>query len=195
MISVDKVDSKRFYFSLSSIVDYECRDRRIEKALESPAFTQRRDAEAYQQKTSTFYDTIDILAIVVTTILLMTADYKDISKNHFTWTLSYLSCIKDECGRTPPNVRGIINHIKMLDPNIDSLIATGSTDTEDMPENQIKVTTANSQATNQPSSTNPPSPTDQQPEQNQQPEPNPEAETEEGPTAELNIQSKSFEAN
>lgn len=51
-------------------------------------------------------DSIDILAIVVTTVMLLAAGYGEIPKNHLRWTLSYLECVQDEYGNSPPNVRG-----------------------------------------------------------------------------------------
>lgn len=69
-------------------------------------------------------DTIDILAIVITTVMLLAVGYNDISKSHLRWTFSYLSCIKDETAHIPPNIKGILNHLKMLDGTIDSFIET-----------------------------------------------------------------------
>lgn len=65
-----------------------------------------------------------ILSIVISTIMLLSVGYKDITKDHLRWTLSYLECVKDELGNYPPNVRGIMNHIKVIDDTLESFNET-----------------------------------------------------------------------
>lgn len=65
-----------------------------------------------------------ILSITISSIMLMAVDYKDLSKDHLRWTLSYLECVKDEYGNYPPNVRGIMNQIKLIDENLASFHET-----------------------------------------------------------------------
>ncbi|KAJ8942759.1 hypothetical protein NQ314_009970 [Rhamnusium bicolor] len=64
------------------------------------------------------HDSLTILAITITTIMLMAAKHSDIPKEHLRWALSYLECVKDEYGNAPPNVRGIMNNIKLLDDSV-----------------------------------------------------------------------------
>lgn len=58
-------------------------------------------------------DSITMLSIVISTVLLMATDSK-IPCIHLDWTKKYLNCIKDEYGNHPPNVQGILNHIRLL---------------------------------------------------------------------------------
>lgn len=59
------------------------------------------------------HDSMHMLTITLSTIMLMAADEK-IPDLHLQWTEKYLECIRDEFGRHPPNVQGILNYIKMI---------------------------------------------------------------------------------
>ncbi|KAF7265836.1 uncharacterized protein LOC143193961 [Rhynchophorus ferrugineus] len=61
-----------------------------------------------------FQDSVDMLAMTISIIMLLSKGYDKISESHFKWTLSYLKCIKDEFGQTPPNIQGILNHINQV---------------------------------------------------------------------------------
>lgn len=58
-------------------------------------------------------DSITMLTTVISTILLMATDSK-IPCVHLDWTQKYLNCIKDENGNHPPNVQGILNHMRYI---------------------------------------------------------------------------------
>lgn len=110
------------FSSMSNLTGYVSREQRIKKVLQSSPWIFFDDYSDLSKVSSPVQDTIDILAIVVTTVMLLAADYNDISNNHLRWTYSYLSCIKDESGHTPPNIKGIMNHIKLKNNEIDSFI-------------------------------------------------------------------------
>lgn len=80
---------------------------------------------------SPMQDAIKLLTITVTTILLLASEHKDISRNHLEWTYSYLSCIKDGSGNIPVNVKGIMNHIKMTDNSIESIVKEEVAESDD----------------------------------------------------------------
>ncbi|ERL89970.1 hypothetical protein D910_07329 [Dendroctonus ponderosae] len=61
-----------------------------------------------------FQDSVDMLAMSISVIMLLSKGYAEISNTHFKWVISYLDCIRDEFGQTPPNVQGILNHINQL---------------------------------------------------------------------------------
>lgn len=61
-----------------------------------------------------FQDSVDMLAMTISVIMLLSRGYGQISKTHFKWVISYLDCIRDEFGQTPPNVQGILNYINQL---------------------------------------------------------------------------------
>ncbi|XP_057663910.1 uncharacterized protein LOC130898545 [Diorhabda carinulata] len=65
-------------------------------------------------------DVIDLLAITISTIMLLAAGHDSIPIEHQRWTLSYLENIRDEFGNNPPNVTGIINHLKMTNSELES---------------------------------------------------------------------------
>lgn len=60
-----------------------------------------------------FNDSVSMLSIVISTVLLMATDSK-IPCVHVDLTQKYLNCIRDEYGNHPPNVQGILNHIRYL---------------------------------------------------------------------------------
>ncbi|XP_023013461.1 uncharacterized protein [Leptinotarsa decemlineata] len=104
------------------------REHRIHHALTTVPWILFDDDEEYADEKplqpNPLQDTIDMLAISITTIMLLAAGHKDISKDHLRWTLSYLECVRDEFGCNPPNVTGIINHIRMIDGNLESFNET-----------------------------------------------------------------------
>ncbi|XP_030754299.1 uncharacterized protein LOC115881077 [Sitophilus oryzae] len=61
-----------------------------------------------------FQDCVDMLAMTISIIMLLSKNYEKISESHYKWTLSYLKCIKDEFGQVPPNIQGILNHINQV---------------------------------------------------------------------------------
>lgn len=58
-------------------------------------------------------DNIQMLQIVISTTLLLASDLK-VPCVHLEWTRYYLECIKDEYGNRPPNIQGILNHIRYV---------------------------------------------------------------------------------
>ncbi|XP_050311182.1 uncharacterized protein LOC126746831 [Anthonomus grandis grandis] len=58
-----------------------------------------------------FQDSVDMLAMSISVIMLLARGYQGITETHYKWIWSYLECIKDEFGKTPPNVQGVLNHI------------------------------------------------------------------------------------
>ncbi|KAK9877306.1 hypothetical protein WA026_017698 [Henosepilachna vigintioctopunctata] len=38
----------------------------------------------------------------------------DLPREQLNWTVMYLKCIRDECGKLPPNAQGILNHMKHI---------------------------------------------------------------------------------
>lgn len=106
----------------SALTGYVSREQRIKNVLQTSPWVFFEDYQDISKAPSPMQDTVDILAIVVTTLMLLAVNYGEISSNHLRWTYSYLSCIKDENGRTPPNIKGIMNHIKMTNKSIESFI-------------------------------------------------------------------------
>ncbi|KAL1497254.1 hypothetical protein ABEB36_008248 [Hypothenemus hampei] len=61
-----------------------------------------------------FQDSVDMLAMSISVIMLLSRGYDKISNTQYKWVISYLGCIRDEFGNIPPNVQGILNHINQL---------------------------------------------------------------------------------
>ncbi|XP_066252318.1 uncharacterized protein [Euwallacea similis] len=59
-----------------------------------------------------FQDSVEMLAMAISIIMLLSRGYDGITDTQYKWLISYLKCIRDEFGRTPPNVQGVLNHIK-----------------------------------------------------------------------------------
>lgn len=73
----------------------------------------KKDAE----EDATEPESLNLLPIAISCVMLMAAEVSSISEEYFTWTEKYLSCIKDEFGNHPPNVQGVLNHISYLQEN------------------------------------------------------------------------------
>ncbi|KAG5891875.1 hypothetical protein JTB14_015893 [Gonioctena quinquepunctata] len=108
----------------SSTPNTTSREHRIQQALWTVPWVLFDDdnevSEDVTQLPNPLQDTIDMLAISITTIMLLAANHKEISTDHLRWTMSYLECVKDEYGCNPPNVTGILNHIKTIKRNLES---------------------------------------------------------------------------
>lgn len=55
-----------------------------------------------------------MLAIAISTVMLMASEYPRIPDEYLEYTKDYLDCIKDENEQNPPNVAGILKHINYL---------------------------------------------------------------------------------
>lgn len=58
-----------------------------------------------------------MLAIVISTVMLMASEYPRIPDEFLEYTKNYLECIKDGSEEGPPNIQGILKHIKYLRDN------------------------------------------------------------------------------
>lgn len=66
---------------------------------------------------SQLHDTINMLAVTVSCVMLMAADLK-VPEDYLVWSQNYLQCIKDDEGTNPPNVQGLLSEIiKRQDPS------------------------------------------------------------------------------
>lgn len=55
-----------------------------------------------------------MLAIAISTVMLMASEYPKIPDEYLEYTKNYLECIKDGSEQGPPNIQGILKHIKYL---------------------------------------------------------------------------------
>lgn len=62
-------------------------------------------------------DNTSMLAIAISTVMLMASEYPRIPDEYLEYTKDYLDCIKDENEQNPPNVNGILKHINYLRDN------------------------------------------------------------------------------
>ncbi|KAF5304174.1 hypothetical protein FQR65_LT08068 [Abscondita terminalis] len=62
----------------------------------------------------------DMLAVSISCVMMLASNAENIPDEYFVWTDNYLSRIKDENGKYPPNVKGILNHIALVRSDIPS---------------------------------------------------------------------------
>lgn len=60
-------------------------------------------------------DAMYMLGVTISSIILMAANHS-LSKEHIEWTKHCLESIRDDFGNHPPNVQGILNHMKTIQP-------------------------------------------------------------------------------
>ncbi|KAJ3642335.1 hypothetical protein Zmor_025131 [Zophobas morio] len=60
-------------------------------------------------------DAMYMFGVTISTLMMMASKQPDIPKNYMVWTKQCLECIRDDFGNHPPNVQGILNHIRFLD--------------------------------------------------------------------------------
>lgn len=90
------------------------RDYRILTALEGSNWSLRGDMSADTvQAPDPLKDTKEMLTVALSTVMVLATEGQP-TNTMLKWTIKYLNCIKDEFGVTPPNIRGILNHIKHL---------------------------------------------------------------------------------
>ncbi|XP_060524570.1 uncharacterized protein LOC132700981 [Cylas formicarius] len=70
--------------------------------------------ESYGTLPDAFQTCVDLLAIAISTVMLLAKEYDQIGANHLNWTYSYLSCIQDHRGEYPPNIKRLLNYMKLL---------------------------------------------------------------------------------
>ncbi|XP_072377433.1 uncharacterized protein [Diabrotica undecimpunctata] len=99
---------------------YTTRDYRVTTAMVSSPWVLFDNSFEFPKPPNPAQDAMDLLAITLSTVMLLAAGHAEIPKEHQRWTLSYLENVRDQFGNNPPNVRGIINHMKMLDPELKS---------------------------------------------------------------------------
>ncbi|XP_060520615.1 uncharacterized protein LOC132698516 [Cylas formicarius] len=95
------------------------RHHKIQQSLASvPWSIELGDLAEDREKTNwladTFQDSVDLLSILMSTVMLLSKRHEKIPENFYRWSLAYLKCVKDDFGRAPPNVQGIINHINYI---------------------------------------------------------------------------------
>lgn len=54
-----------------------------------------------------------MLAVTISCVMLMASESK-VPEQHMKWAENYLKCIKTDDGNHPPNIQGILNHIRYL---------------------------------------------------------------------------------
>ncbi|XP_044754171.1 uncharacterized protein LOC123313375 [Coccinella septempunctata] len=93
------------------------REYRLTAALEESNWSME-DSEGQEESVAApdpLSDCLDMLAVTISTIMFLAADASsELTKEQLNWTIQYLKCIQDEFGNVPPNVRGILNHLKHL---------------------------------------------------------------------------------
>uniref|UniRef100_A0A6P7F5D7 Uncharacterized protein LOC114326486 n=1 Tax=Diabrotica virgifera virgifera TaxID=50390 RepID=A0A6P7F5D7_DIAVI len=99
---------------------YTTRDYRVTTAMVSSPWVLFDNSFEFPRPPNPAQDAMDLLAITLSTVMLLAAGHAEIPKEHQRWTLSYLENVRDQFGNNPPNVRGIINHMNMLDPELKS---------------------------------------------------------------------------
>lgn len=62
-------------------------------------------------------ETSSLLAVAISTVMLMASEYPRIPDEYLEYTKNYLDCIKDGNEQHPPNIEGILKHIKYLREN------------------------------------------------------------------------------
>lgn len=81
-------------------------------SVEFDEFSER--TEENQRIPDPFQDSVDMLAMSISVIMLLSRGYDQISETQFKWVISYLDCIRDEFGQRPPNIQGLLNHINEM---------------------------------------------------------------------------------
>ncbi|XP_066139862.1 uncharacterized protein [Euwallacea fornicatus] len=91
------------------------RDYKVKQAIAATPWAVEFDefAEVGEQLnlSDLFQGSVDMLAISISIIMLLSRGYPAITDTQYKWLISYLNCIRDEFGRVPPNVQGVLNHI------------------------------------------------------------------------------------
>ncbi|CAH1378958.1 unnamed protein product [Tenebrio molitor] len=59
-------------------------------------------------------DAMYMFGVTVSSLIMMAANHPNIPPEYLDWTENCLSCIRDDFGNHPPNVQGILNHLKYL---------------------------------------------------------------------------------
>lgn len=81
-------------------------------SVEFDEFSER--TEENQRIPDPFQDSVDMLAMSISVIMLLSRGYDQISETQFKWVISYLDCIRDEFGQRPPNIQGLLNHVNEM---------------------------------------------------------------------------------
>ncbi|GJQ75660.1 hypothetical protein Trydic_g17735 [Trypoxylus dichotomus] len=95
------------------------REFRIKRAIEEADWelTAVDETETVVGISSILQDTINMLAVSVSCVMLMAADLP-VPEDYLVWAQTYLQSIKDEDEMNPPNIQGIIGEIiKRRDPS------------------------------------------------------------------------------
>lgn len=95
------------------------REFRLKRAVESKDWTIQGidDTDTLIEISNPIQDTLNMLAVTISTIMMMAAQVNDIEDVYLDWATKYLNCIvdeEDEDFNRPPNVQGILNHILFL---------------------------------------------------------------------------------
>lgn len=69
--------------------------------------------ESDLEMTNIQLDSLNMLAVTISCVMLMASDSK-VPEEHMKWAETYLKCIKTEEDQHPPNIQGILNHIRYL---------------------------------------------------------------------------------
>ncbi|KAJ8920129.1 hypothetical protein NQ315_011786 [Exocentrus adspersus] len=127
-------DSTLYGTSSSHAPKKTSREYRIKKAMSiSPWFLYKDEEDPDNVlPPDPLHDSMTILSMAVSTIMLLAAGHRDIPREHLLWTLSYLECVKDDYGFAPPNVQGVLNHIRLLDNTLNSFLFDDLEDEEDV---------------------------------------------------------------
>lgn len=107
------------------------RGLRINECLKDPVFS-------FKQSSIHPDQCDEMLAVTISCVMMMATDATDIPNEYFIWAQNYLSRIKDNLGKNPPNVKGVLDHIALLRPNlVDAVVGTCVCDEETATESII----------------------------------------------------------
>lgn len=99
-------DSEQFLpFSVEEKIS---REFRIQAALEENESIDSKNATVSKPLANAAH----MLSIAFSTIMMLAANHSNIPKEYLNWTTKCLENITDELGNYPPNVRGVLKHIK-----------------------------------------------------------------------------------
>ncbi|XP_031358977.1 uncharacterized protein LOC116182579 isoform X5 [Photinus pyralis] len=87
------------------------RGLRINECLKDPVFGLKKSKVHLEECD-------EMLAVTISCVMMMATDATDIPDEYFIWADNYLSRIKDNLGKNPPNVKGILDHIALLRPGL-----------------------------------------------------------------------------
>ncbi|KAK5644909.1 hypothetical protein RI129_006209 [Pyrocoelia pectoralis] len=102
------------------------RGKLINECLKDPKFSLKKSKVRLEECD-------EMLAITISCVMMMAANATDIPEEYFIWADNYLSRVKDNLGEYPPNVKGVLNHIAFLRPNLGEAVA----ETEDIELSEV----------------------------------------------------------